>query len=179
MCSNSRKILASAEKYWIAARALDYINTLSRSDVQPYNLPETFDETDVVQPKMVLELFSIELFLKALHAHRNGGFEHMHDLSKLFTELPHVDKKSIDDLWEKIVGRYSDGLSGPPPERDLLTPAEVLYEVRDFFQRWRYSFDSKVREPTYDRKEVVPEIFDVPEVIRSHVREVVGGHLST
>jgi len=74
---------------------------------------------------------------------------------------------------------YSNGLVGDPPERDVLTPEEVLHEVRDFFRRWRYSFDSKEMEAMHKRKQVVPEIFDVPEVIRAHVREVVGGHPGT
>jgi hypothetical protein len=179
MSAESQEILLAAEKYWVAARALDYVNTLSREDVHPYYLPETFDELTVVQPKMVLDLFSTELYLKALLAHRYGDYERTHNLSRLFRNLPDSDKKTINERWAESIKTYSNGLIGDLPERNVLTPEEVLHEVRDFFRRWRYSFDSKEMEAVYNRKQVVPEIFDVPEVIRAHVREVVGSHSGT
>jgi hypothetical protein len=171
MIAESHAILENAERYWIAARALDYVNTLSRDDVHPYQLPDTFDDSDVVQPKMILELFSIELYLKALLCYRTGSYEKTHDLSKLFGNLPGSDQDAINDEWRESDEPFSDGLVGSPPvERPALTAEEILYEVRDYFRRWRYSFDRREMEPVSERKEVVPEIFGVPESIRNYVR---------
>lgn len=174
MNAESHEILESAERYWLAARALDYVNTLSRDDVQPYHLPDTFDDLDVVQPKMILELFSIELYLKALLRYRTGSYEKTHDLSRLFNNLPEADQEAINENWRESDEPYSDGLVGSPPvERTALTAEEVLHEIRDYFRRWRYSFDRNEIKPISDRKQVVPEIFGVPESIRSYVRSLI------
>lgn len=174
MNAESREILESAEKYWLAARSLDYVNTLSQENVQPYRLPNTLNDLDVVEPKMILELFSIELYLNALLRYRTGSYEKTHNLSRLFDNLPESDKEAISEKWRKSDEPFSDGLVGSPPvERTTLTVEEVLHEVRDYFRRWRYSFDPDEMKPVFDRKEVAPEIFGVPEVIRNHVRSLL------
>lgn len=171
MHAEEHEILENAERYWLAARALDYVNTLSRDDFQPYQLPDTFDDLDVVEPKIVLEMFAIELYLKALLCYRTGSYETTHDLSKLFNNLPKTDQDAINNKWRESDEPFSDGLVGSPPaERQALTAEEVLYEVRDYFRRWRYSFDRQEMEPMSDRRNVVPEIFGVPESIRNYVR---------
>jgi hypothetical protein len=174
MNAESNEILESAEKYWLAARSLGYVNTLSQEDVQPYHLPDTFDDLDVVEPKMILELFSIELYLKALLRYRTGSYEKTHNLSRLFDNLPESDKEAINQNCRESDEPYSDGLVGSPPvERTALNAEEVLHEVRDYFRRWRYSFDPDEMKPVHDREQVVPEIFGVPKVIRNYVRSLI------
>ena len=101
MNSKSRDILESAEKYWLAVRSLDYVNTLSQENIQPYHLPDTFDDLDVVEPKMILELFSVELYLKALLRYRTGSYEKTHNLSRLFDNLPKSDQEAINENWRE------------------------------------------------------------------------------
>lgn len=88
--------------------------------------------------------------------------------------MPESDQEAINENWRESDEPYSDGLVGSPPvERTALTVEEVLHEIRDYFRRWRYSFDPDEMKPVHDREQVVPEIFGVPEVIRNYVRSLI------
>jgi len=172
--ADSQDILMNAERYWLAAKSLSYVSSLSQSDMAPYHLPDTFGDLDLTQPKMVLELFSIELYLKALLVYRTGSYARTHNLSRLFGDLSADDKNAIESLWVNADFPFSSRFVGPAEyQRKAMTPEEVLYEVRDYFQRWRYSFDRDELEVIASRKNVTPEIFEVPTIIRDYARSVI------
>ncbi|MCS3757366.1 HEPN domain-containing protein [Salinibacter ruber] len=168
-------ILETAEKFWFASQCLEYTVTLSREEIEPYPLPDTFETTDLGAPMTVLRVFSLELYLKALLKERSGDYPYTHDLSELFEALPESDREAFEHRWrerEKVF-REEDVFDIEGNSRDVKGVGEVLYNIRDHFENWRYYFDSQHAERLVKRDTVVPEIFEVPQVIRDYVRAEV------
>jgi hypothetical protein len=171
-------ILETAENFWVASQSLEYTTTLSQEDIEPYSLPDTFESANMGPPKTVLRVFSLELYLKALLNERSDRYPHTHDLSQLFGALPERDKEAVENLWTDWDRgfREVDVVDIEGKSRDVKGVGEVLYDIRDHFENWRYYFDSQHAERLVERDMVVPEIFEVPQVIRSYVRgEVLNG----
>jgi hypothetical protein len=109
--------------------------------------------------------FSLELYLKALHARLGEAYLQEHDLSKLYTTLPAEVRKSIERSYEGYVKSVPAGVhasitvaKGPraPPKwtsysnesKDL---PSVLRRSRDIFRSWRYLFEVRLQgEGSYE-----------------------------
>jgi hypothetical protein len=108
-------MLRSAENSWVAAEAFEYMEQRSREEIEPYPIPDTFADANLTPPKIVLQLFSLELHFKALLQERNGvgEFPHTNDLHQLFRALPKADRLALEEQWIKSKWRRGDGETIP------------------------------------------------------------------
>lgn len=109
--------------------------------------------------------FSLELYLKALHAQLGEAYPQEHDLSKLYVTLPEKIRQSIERDYDEYVKSVPAGVhasitvaKGPkaPPmwtsysneSKDLVS---VLHRSRDIFRSWRYLFEVRIQgEGSYE-----------------------------
>lgn len=126
---------------------------------------------------MLQTTFFVPLVLKALLKERSDGYPYTHNLSELFDALPEEDKEAVETLWNDwdTGFREEDLFDIEGDSRDVKGVGEVLHDIRDHFENWRYHFDSEHAESLAERDMVVPEIFEVPQVIRDYVRGEVSG----
>lgn len=83
-------------------------------------------------PAMVTNgVLAAELALKALTLRENGNFDCIHDLDKLFDGLPPVHKVALSDLVKKKT------------HQNDATLKKNLETISNFFQEWRYFFESE------------------------------------
>ena len=76
-------------------------------------------------------VLAAELALKALTLREKGTFDCIHDLDKLFYDLPDVHKKALSDLVKKET------------HQNYATLKTNLETISNFFQEWRYFFESE------------------------------------
>ena len=105
----------------------------------PYGDPETMmekcEETDArkrpyLDPAMITNgVLAAELALKALTLRETGTFECIHDINKLFYNLPSVHKTALSNL-----------LNMKTCQNDT-TLKKNLEIISNFFQKWRYFFE--------------------------------------
>ncbi len=109
--------------------------------------------------------FSLELYLKALHAQLGEAYPQEHDLLKLYATLPAKVRRSIELNYDEYVKLVPAGVHAsitlakgpkPPPKwtsyfnesKDL---ASVLRRSRDIFRSWRYLFEVRIQgEGSYE-----------------------------
>ncbi len=103
--------------------------------------------------------FSLELYLKALHAQVGETYPQEHDLSKLYTTLPVKIRQSIERHYFEYFKSAPAGVhasitvaKGPktPPawtsySKESKDLASVLFRSRDIFRSWRYLFEVKIQ----------------------------------
>jgi hypothetical protein len=101
-------------------------------------------------PGAVINVFSSELFLKALICIETGHIPRGHHLLRLFNALSAKTRKRITEMWDAYAIRHADrwpeieAIIGSPVARDLLTAlrlgsktfelARYYYEGREEFQ---------------------------------------------
>jgi HEPN domain-containing protein len=109
--------------------------------------------------------FSLELYLKALHAKLGEAYLQEHDLSKLYMSLPSEVRQAIERNYGEYVKSIPPGVhasitvaKGPEASpkwrnyskepKDL---ASVLNRSRDIFRSWRYIFEVRLQsEGSYE-----------------------------
>ena len=109
--------------------------------------------------------FSLELYLKALHAQMDGTYPKEHDLAKLYATLPAKVRQPIERNYNEYarsppVGVHvsitvAKGPESPPKWTSDAEESKDLPSVpersRDIFRSWRYLFEVRIEsEGSYD-----------------------------
>lgn len=109
--------------------------------------------------------FSLELYLKALHAKLGEPYLQEHDLSKLYASLPAEVRQAIEWNYDEYFRSIPPGVhasitvakgpKAPPTWRNYTKEpkdlASVLYRSRDIFRSWRYLFEVRLQgEGSYE-----------------------------
>ena len=89
-------------------------------------------------PMLVLEVFSLELHLKCLHALR-GNRKWGHDIGELFSDLPDGEQAAIAAKFQQQCAGRSEFAS--------LTLAAVLDRSKELFEKARYRFEGEEWNP--------------------------------
>lgn len=103
----------------------------------PEKMKEYHEETNTekrpfLTPAMITNgVLAAELALKALTLRETGSFDCIHNLDKLFYGLPLVHKVALSDLVKKETHQN---------DATLKTNLET---ISNFFQEWRYFFESE------------------------------------
>ena len=103
----------------------------------PEKIKQYHEETDAgkcpyLDPAMVTNgVLAAELAIKALTLKETGTFDCIHDLDKLFYRLPPVHKAALSDILKKET------------HQNDATLKKNLETISNFFQEWRYFFESE------------------------------------
>lgn len=99
-------------------------------------------DQEVMEPRLMLEAFSSELYLKAMAAIRTGAFNKGHDLRKLFAKLSSQDQVLVKHDWDTTpynvqLRALSSSVTGnkiPTFEEYLDCNAKLFEEIRYYHE---------------------------------------------
>lgn len=113
-----------------------YVNALSfRVAAMVLSRPDIATGVDkmlLFWPTVVCEAFSLELFIKCLHAIRRRIPKKKHDVEALYQGLSKADRKTIAKYFYEIVQAH--------PQHDLALKHGITFDVDSVLQRTRDTF---------------------------------------
>jgi hypothetical protein len=137
----AEKIFEHAECFYQASAVL---HTHDPVGPHPDNHKRTHAALTLIEPRIVIEAFTTELFLKCLICIETGSVPREHNLKKLFDLLSKATRTRIESWWDSEVATRRreewDELEkfGLKIPRDL---PKALDKGTDAFKLYRYSYE--------------------------------------
>jgi hypothetical protein len=144
----AERIFEHAECFYQASAVLHSHDPVG---LHPDNLEKTAAVT-LIEPRIVIDAFTTELFLKCLVCIETGRAPHEHNLKKLFDQLSEGTRARIQRCWDSEVATRRreewDNFErfGLKIARDL---PSALAKGTNAFKRYRYSYEDDTEDLHY------------------------------
>jgi len=143
------KIFEHAECFYQASAVL---HTHDPVGLHPDNHKTTHAALTLIEPRVVIDAFTTELFLKCLICIETGSAPREHNLKQLFDLLSEATRTRIESCWDsEVVTRRREKWDkwerlGLKIARDL---PSALAKGTNAFKRYRYSYEGDTQDLHY------------------------------